>query len=332
VAAIRYTTNGSDPTSSSPLYSGPFSVSSTTTVKYRAWDVAGNAEPTNSQLIQVDTTPQDTTPPTSSISCGGAACSSGWYTGAVSVSLSATDSGGSGVAAIRYTTDGSDPTSSSTLYSGPFNVSSTMTIKYRAWDVAGNAEATKSQVIQVDFTAPISSVACNGSACSSGWYSAPVNVSLLATDLGSGVAAIRYTTNGSDPTTASPLYSGSFSVSSTTTIKFRAWDFAGNVEATNSQLIQVDTVAPTVAITSPANGASVAGNVKIVASASDAGSGVASVRFFIDGALQGTATGSPWQVTWNTKKSTKGQHVLTAVATDRAGNSTTSVALTVTVR
>jgi peptidoglycan/xylan/chitin deacetylase (PgdA/CDA1 family) len=332
VAAIRYTTDGSDPTTSSPLYSGPFSVSSTTTVKYRAWDVAGNVEATNSQLIQVDTTPADTTPPTSSIACGGAACSSGWYTSAVSVSLSATDGGGSGVAAIRYTTDGSDPTTSSPLYSGPFSVSSTTTVKYRAWDVAGNAEATKSQLIRVDSTAPTSSISCNGSACTSNWYSPPVNASLLATDLGSGVAAIRYTTDGTDPTSASPLYTGSLSVAVTTTIKFRAWDVAGNVEAVRTQLIRVDTFPPTVAITSPANGTTVTGTIKIVAAPTDAETGVASVRFNVDGVLLGTVTSSPWQIPWNTKKSTSGQHVLTAVATDRAGNTKTSAPITVTVR
>jgi hypothetical protein len=159
-----------------------------------------------------------------------------------------------------------------------------------------------------------------------------VNASLLATDLGSGVAAIRYTTDGTDPTSASPLYTGSLSVAVTTTIKFRAWDVAGNVEAVRTQLIRVDTFPPTVAITSPANGTTVTGTIKIVAAPTDAETGVASVRFNVDGVLLGTVTSSPWQIPWNTKKSTSGQHVLTAVATDRAGNTKTSAPITVTVR
>ena len=264
VAAIRYTTDGSDPTSSSTLYTSSFTVSATTTVKYRAWDNAGNIEATNSQLIQVDTTPADTTPPTSTIACNGAACSSNTYSAPVSVSLSAADSGGSGVAAIRYTTDGSDPTSSSTLYTSSFTVSATTTVKYRAWDNAGNTEATKSQLIQVattpaDTTPPTSVIRCNGAACSTGWYAAAVSVSLSATDNsgGSGVAAIRYTTDGSDPTSSSTLYTSSFTVSATTTVKYRAWDNAGNTEATKSQLVRVDTTVPTVTLTSPTNGATV---------------------------------------------------------------------------
>ena len=319
----------------SPLYVASFTVSTTTTVKYRAFDNAGNAEATNSQLIQ-EVTPPDTTPPTSAIACNGAACSSSTYTAPVSVSLSATDVGGA-VDAIRYTTDGSDPTSSSTLYTGAFTISTTTTVKYRAWDTAGNVEATNSQLIQVnttpaDTTPPTSTIACNGAACTSAWYAPGVRVSLSATDVGGAVAAIRYTTDGSVPTSSSTLYTGAFTVSTTTTVKYRAWDNSDNVEATKSELIQVDTFAPTVSITSPANGATVTGNIKIVTTPADAQSGVASVAYYVDGVLVGTVTSSPWQLPWNTKKGSSGQHVLTAVATDRAGNRTTSAAVTVTVR
>jgi peptidoglycan/xylan/chitin deacetylase (PgdA/CDA1 family) len=333
VAAIRYTTDGTTPTTSSPLYTGPFTVSTSTTVKYGAWDMAGNVEATKSQLIQIDSAP-----PVSSIACNSAVCSSDTYTAPVSVSLSATDTGGSGVAEIHYETNGSDPTIFSPLYIAPFTVSTTTTIKYRAWDNAGNAEATKSQLIQVntppaDTTPPTSTIVCNGAACSSStYYAAPVTVSLSATDPDDAVAAIRYTTDGSDPTASSTLYTKPFTVSTTTTVKYRAWDSAGNVETTKSQLIQVDTFAPTVSITSPLAGTTVTGNVKIAATAADAQTGVASVKFYVDGKLVGTTTSAPWQVPWNAKKFTTGTHVLTAVATDRAGNSATSAPITVTVR
>src|SRR5207247_329153 len=149
--------------------------------KYRAWDNAGNIESTNSQLITITKPAPDTDPPTSSIACNLDVCSTGWYGAAVSVSLSAAD-GGSGVAAIRYTTDGTDPTTSSPPYIGPFTVSATTTVKYRAWDNVGNAEATRSQLIQIDTTTPHSSIRCNGTTCATGWYKVSVSVTLSATD------------------------------------------------------------------------------------------------------------------------------------------------------
>jgi peptidoglycan/xylan/chitin deacetylase (PgdA/CDA1 family) len=183
-----------------------------------------------------------------------------------------------------------------------------------------------------DTTPPVSSIACNGGTCGSGWYSAPVSVSLSATDTQSGVAVIRYTTDGSTPTVTSPVYSGPFTVSATTTVKYRAWDNANNVEPTNSQLVRIDLAAPTAAVTAPATGATVSGTVQLQATASDTGSGVARVEFYVDGTLQGTSTSAPYKVAWNTRKASKGTHTITAVAVDNAGNRGTSAAITVTVQ
>src|SRR5262249_37300797 len=106
----------------------------------------------------------------------------------------------------------------------------------------------------------------------------------------------------------------------------------GNVEATQSVKVQIDTIAPTVSITAPANGAKVKGTVTIKASASDSGgAGLASVAFYVDGVLLGTDTVSPWTMAWNTSTAAKGAHTLTVVATDKAGNTKTSAAITVTV-
>ena len=94
-----------------------------------------------------------------------------------------------------------------------------------------------------DTTAPSSSITCNDAACGSGWYNAPVSVALSATDA-SGIAVIRYTTDGSDPSAASPVYPAHSRCRPRHTVKFRAWDNANNVEATRSQLISLDTTAP----------------------------------------------------------------------------------------
>ena len=180
---------------------------------------------------------------------------------------------------------------------------------------------------------PSTTIACNGSACS-GWYGGAVSVSLSATDFGgSGVAATRYTTDGTDPTESSPVYSAPFPVSASTTVRFRSWDNAGNVEATKAQTVQIDTTAPAVSITAPIAGAVItAPNVTITATAGDGASGVRQVTFYVDNTALGTTSTSPYQFRWRARNSGSGQHVLTAVATDAAGNSATSAPVPVTVR
>lgn len=186
-----------------------------------------------------------------------------------------------------------------------------------------------------DSLAPTSSISCNGAACA-GPYSGSVQVGLTGSDTGgSGFEAIRYTTDGTSPTLASPVYTAPFTVSGTTTVKYQAWDNAGNAQPVQTQVIQIqtqtDNTPPTVAITSPANNASVAGTVQVQATASDSGSGVARVTFSLDGAPMSTSTSLPYKWAWNTRKSAKGSHTVTAVAVDRAGNTSAPATITVTV-
>ena len=93
-----------------------------------------------------------------------------------------------------------------------------------------------------------------------------------------------------------------------------------------------DTTKPTVSMTAPAGGATVSGtSVTVSANASD-NVGVAGVQFTLDGANLGAEdTASPYSVTWNSTTVANGSHLLTAVARDAAGNSTTSTTVTVTV-
>lgn len=93
-----------------------------------------------------------------------------------------------------------------------------------------------------------------------------------------------------------------------------------------------DAQAPTVAITSPGSGATVAAVIAVAADASD-DVGVSGVQFELDGAPLGAEdTAAPYQLEWDTRSTADGSHTLTAFARDAAGNPATSAPVTVTVR
>lgn len=93
-----------------------------------------------------------------------------------------------------------------------------------------------------------------------------------------------------------------------------------------------DTTPPTVAITSPANGASLTGIVTLTATASD-NVGVVGVQFKVDGINSGTeVTVAPYYSSLNVATLSAGVHTISAVARDAAGNTATaSVSVTVII-
>ncbi|HEV2888353.1 MAG TPA: fibrinogen-like YCDxxxxGGGW domain-containing protein, partial [Jatrophihabitans sp.] len=110
----------------------------------------------------------------------------------------------------------------------------------------------------------------------------------------------------------------------------RTVDDGGNRSATSARLsvLAPDTLAPTAAITSPADGTSVYGPVTVTATASD-DQAVASVDLLVDGAVVATSTSAPYSFTWSA--TAVGSHTLQARARDGVGNVGTSATVTVTV-
>jgi subtilisin family serine protease len=92
-----------------------------------------------------------------------------------------------------------------------------------------------------------------------------------------------------------------------------------------------DTTPPTVSLTAPAAGATVSGTAATLSATASDNVAVAKVDFFVDGALVGTDTSSPYSISWNSTTVANGSHSFTARATDTAGNATTSAAVTATV-
>ena len=89
--------------------------------------------------------------------------------------------------------------------------------------------------------------------------------------------------------------------------------------------------APTVSLTSPANGSSAVAPASIVinANAADANGTVTKVDFYNGTTLLGTDATAPYSYTWNV--TTAGTYSITAKATDNAGAATTSSGVSVTV-
>jgi hypothetical protein len=116
-------------------YTTPFTVSGLGghTVRYRATDVAGNVSPIGTFTFMI--VAPDTTAPTVTAALNGPQ-SGASYTGPVTVVLTASDTGGSGLASVEYSVDNGP----FTAYTGQFTVSAVgaHTVRYRATDVAGN--------------------------------------------------------------------------------------------------------------------------------------------------------------------------------------------------
>ena len=112
-------------------------------------------------------------------------------------------------------------------------------------------------------------------------------------------------------------------------------DGAGNVSVSTDRVfttVTSDTSGPTVGVTAPTAGATLSGIATLTASATD-NVGVSGVQFLVDGVPIGLEdTAAPFSGPWTTTAVSDGSHVITAVARDASGNTTTSAPVTVTVR
>lgn len=124
---------------------------------------------------------------------------------------SVTLSSGTPGAMIYYTTDGSTPTTSSTLYTGAISVSSTETIKA----IAVTTGTHNSAVVSATYTIN-GAVATPAFSPVAGSYTGSQTVTITSSTSG---AAIHYTTNGTTPTASSPLYTAAITVAASETVK-----------------------------------------------------------------------------------------------------------------
>ena len=90
--------------------------------------------------------------------------------------------------------------------------------------------------------------------------------------------------------------------------------------------------APAVAMTAPAASATVSGSSVVVSANASDDVAVLGVQFLLDGSPLGAEdTVAPYTITWDTRLTVKGVHVLSARARDGVGQQTTSAPVSVTV-
>ena len=225
-ATIYYTTDGTTPSTSSSVYTGPLSLGATTTIKYFAVDTAGNVETS----VKSGTWTIHATDMVASLKINNGVEETN--STSVNLTLSATDP--TGVGTMQFSNDGMNYTAEEpyatsktwTLASG--DGPKTVYVRFRDQALpTGTLYEPVTATITLDTIAPVTTA--NPVA---GVYSAPpVSVILSTNEPATEPATIYYTTDGSTPTTTSSIYSGPIAVVATTTIKYFSIDAAGNVEA-----------------------------------------------------------------------------------------------------
>lgn len=167
-------------------------------------------------------------------------------------------------------------------------------------------------------------------------FTAPGTVALTATATPSSGTTIkkvdfyRGSTLIASDTTAPYSATWSNAMAGTYSLTAKATDSKNKSTTSSAVSIVVDTP-PTASLTAPAaNTVFAAGsNITLTANATDNDGTVAKVEFYGGGTLIGTATASPYTVTWS--NAPVGSYSLTAKATDNKGITTTSTAVPVVV-
>jgi hypothetical protein len=125
--------------------------------------------------------------------------------------------------------------------------------------------------------------------------------------------------------------SGTPTVAGSSSFAATVRDSASASASANLSINVVAGAAPTVSISSPANGASVSGTITVSGVASDTVS-ISSIQLSVDGGAFANASGtSNWSFSLNTNSLSNGAHTLSAKLTDSSGASATSSLVDVTV-
>lgn len=197
-ATIHYTLNGSDPTIDSPVYK-KFKINGKTTVKAIAFLPDGD----HSDVVTTSYALGRCADPIVSPRDGTVFKHSGQI-------VTIDKNGEEGV--LRYTTDGSEPTRESPVYEGPFTVDDSVIVKAKVF----SDRYFDSAVVTVNLTREWETVATPVITAAEEYAGSETKVVITCATSG---AVIRYTTDGSEPTSESLQYTGPFWMDESRTVK-----------------------------------------------------------------------------------------------------------------
>lgn len=240
----------------------------------------------------------------------------GKFTGPQTVSISGS---GSGVT-YYYTTDGSTPTTSSTVYTAPFAISTTTTVKAIATE-PGCITSNVSEAVYTFASKPHFSPV-------PGHYSVPQTVTI--TDTTSG-ASIYYTLDGSTPTPLSTPYTAPVAVPSNATLQAMATapDFLNSPVASGTYTSTV--LSTSIALNTSANSVGIGQPITLTATVTGS-SPTGSVTFSAGSTVLGQATLTNGAATLQTSFSAAGTYSVTAAYSGDTNNAaSTSSAVSIVV-
>lgn len=221
VVKIYYTTDGSTPSATNGiLYTYPFTVNTVTVVKAVAIDAINKQSDIQGQRYTfVLPKPIVTVSP-----------ASGNYFDTINVSITA--SKGKAPYTIVYTTNGKNPDSNSTRYRLPFKVWKNTIVKTACLDA--NKQLSTVSTSNYTFNIPLPTVTANPPG--GNFFLGSVSVTLTA-NTPRQPAIIYYTTNGTNPTLSSTIYTSSISFAgpSSKKLKYFAVDRDGSQGLIDSQ-------------------------------------------------------------------------------------------------
>lgn len=183
-----------------------------------------------------------------------------------------------------------------------------------------NRKGSCSTAPTISFTSPANGSSLAGVVTMSGTSSSSTTITAVQTS----VDGQAWTTASGTTTWSSSLDTRGYA-DGAHTLYARATDSSG-AASTAALSVSFANAAPTVSISSPAAGSTVAGAVTVAGSAADA-AGLSRVDVQVDGGTWQQATGTTsWSWSWNSSGAANGTHTLTARATDTSGNTATTSA------